>query len=697
MALHVRLRLRHKIVLACFFLTIILLAGSYFINQLSLTQAANRGRFLEKHMLRFLNYEARLGDNLAATLQIVMASNRRALLQALRDRGAAAQPTGARQPAAARQPAVAPAEHKTRVRDRLRRLLLAPLELHLKPDFVAVVDPSGKVLVKGTGTTLAEGEPARMRLFTDVLQGSVVGRFPLEQLHRSNGELLVQRGRVYQAVGVPLRDERGAVVAAVVIGVGIERYFRDYQTQSDSREAKQHRLTFLRQRKVLASVLPTSEWGPLAAQLQKATAQMSSTPPDRWTVDHGGRKRWDFDMVPITGYAGSVHGEVGRLYIMRVRKQDNLESMIRDNMVLFIVGGLLTLLVGWALSWLITRPLERFIAATKDIAAGTGDLSRRIHSPGGDEFAQLAENINHIFSNLQALAGDVQRAGLQVGTSSVQISSSSRQMLDGAKDQAVRVESSTAAVTELSASIQQVAENAMEATRRAEQSGTAVSDTIERMTAIRLRVEETATKIKALGQSIKRIGNIVEVIRQISEQTSLLALNASIEAAHAGEQGRGFAVVADEVSSLARRVGQSAKDIEDLIATITDQTSDAVQSMEVGNQVVEEGTSLVTVTLDDLRKIIEVIEDTARSVQEQAVVSDDIARNMDAVREIAHRVVSSSEEAVAQGEELHQLAGRLESSVAGFSVGDATSASTASSSSAAAAAALPAHDPGHER
>jgi hypothetical protein len=105
---------------------------------------------------------------------------------------------------------------------------------------------------------------------------------------------------------------------------------------------------------------------------------------------------------------------------------------------------------------------------------------------------------------------------------------------------------------------------------------------MDSMTQIRRTVEDAAEQHQELGESGKRIGNIVEVIRQISEQTSLLALNASIEAAHAGEQGRGFAVVADEVSSLARRVGQSAKDIEDLIATIKEQTADAVRAMTAG-------------------------------------------------------------------------------------------------------------------
>jgi methyl-accepting chemotaxis protein len=241
-------------------------------------------------------------------------------------------------------------------------------------------------------------------------------------------------------------------------------------------------------------------------------------------------------------------------------------------------------------------------------------------------------------------------------------------MLGGLKDQTLKIEGSTAAVTELSASIQQVASNAVEATQAANASNVAVTSAVARMQEIRSSVEDAGNKIHELGESGKRIGNIVEVIRQISEQTSLLALNASIEAAHAGEQGRGFAVVADEVSSLARRVGQSAKDIEVLIQTIKEQTTDAVQSMQIGTKEVESGTQLVTQTLVELKQLIGVVTDTAAAVQEQAMVSDEIARNMDAVQKIAVEMLAGSEEAVVQGEQLHELAFGLEQSVGGFNL-----------------------------
>ncbi|MGE0403903.1 MAG: methyl-accepting chemotaxis protein, partial [Kofleriaceae bacterium] len=139
-------------------------------------------------------------------------------------------------------------------------------------------------------------------------------------------------------------------------------------------------------------------------------------------------------------------------------------------------------------------------------------------------------------------------------------------------------------------------------------------------------------------------------------------------AAHAGEQGRGFAVVADEVSSLARRVGQSAKDIEALIQTVKEQTQAAITSMEHGTREVGNGSALVTSTLTGLGQLISVVKETANAVTEQAMVSDEIARNMDAVRHIATDVLSGSEESVVQAERLHELAFELEESIGGFNL-----------------------------
>jgi methyl-accepting chemotaxis protein len=281
---------------------------------------------------------------------------------------------------------------------------------------------------------------------------------------------------------------------------------------------------------------------------------------------------------------------------------------------------------------------------------------------------QLAENLNAVFANLQSLAGEVQSASFQVGASSAEISAASKQMLSGASDQAAKIESSTAAVTEMSSSIQQVAENAAAATRMAEESGRVLQGGVKNLTETEAMVQDTARKIQTLGESGRRIGSIVEVIRQISEQTSLLALNASIEAAHAGEQGRGFAVVADEVAALARRVGQSAKDIEALIGSIGEQTIDAVSSMQRVTQAFTEQTAGATQLQAALKQIIDVVGDTARSVHEQALVSDEIARNMDAVRKIAQEVLTSSQEAVVQGEQLHGLAVKLETLVRNFQI-----------------------------
>lgn len=611
---------------------------------------SSRGAFLHKHYNRYDAYRQGLGRSLATNA--ALAARGFDLGRAIVDPGR---------------------------REGTLRNISQALETTTNPDLFFVVDHRGHP-VDGPGTTrLTAAEIAQSRLVQDALGGMTIV-----------GELAYVDGHVYQvaavpfdaptpipAEGEPIDDGEPPRAGALFLGNRVERTMRDYQQQSDPDPSKQHRLTLAgTDGQVLASVFPEGDLGDLAPALREDNWGKAREGEDEVNVILTPDHMWDFHRDDdVRGYRGNEYGDLGSFFLMRQRdfKASAFEDRLGASLVWLGSFAALTLLIGFLLAFWITRRVRLYVKATEDLAKGRGDLTRRLRVDRRDELGRLAENLNAVFAYTHDLAAKVQRAAFQVGASSAQISAASRQMLDGAQEQARKTESSTAAVTELSASIQQVAENATEATRVARSSGDAVRKAIASMNEIRSTVDEAAARIHDLGESGKRIGNIVEVIRQISDQTTLLALNAAIEAAHAGEQGRGFAVVADEVSGLATRVGQSARDIEDLIATIKEQTVDAVRAMELGTQEVEQGTKMVTATLADLQTLVGVVEDTAHAVQEQAVASDEIARNMDAVQRIAQDVLSSSEEAVDQGEHLHRLAHGLEESVKGFRIAGASS------------------------
>jgi methyl-accepting chemotaxis protein len=618
-----------KILLSCLILSGGLILGGILLVRWQIAKEGGRASGLADTVRRYSIYLQTTGQALSATTTVAASDD------VLRTSMGSATP----------ETAVPILE---RLRDALGR------QEALRPDLFLAFDQNGKVLATLKDSAVRADEARQLEVVNKVRIG---GAF--------YDEVLLHGGHAYQVVGVPiLKAGNEQTLGGIVIGVDLSRRFAEFETQMN----KFLQVTLVREGKVIASPFPKEKW----ATLPKAIAEAKRVRDGDGTIPVATFDGVDYELheEELRGFVGASHEAVGQIYLMRSRARyvENLAKRTGNLWYSLGIGGGGALAVALFLAWLITRPMKQLIRATRDIADGGGDLTQRIDVSGNDEMGDLADNINKLFDNLHRLARDVQGASFQVGASSAEISAASKQMLEGVKDQALKVESSTAAVTELSSSIHHVAANALDATKAAKESNQAVSSAQDSMAQIRRAVEEAAERIHELGESSKRIGNIVEVIRQISEQTSLLALNASIEAAHAGEQGRGFAVVADEVSSLARRVGQSAKDIEDLIATIKDQTADAVRTMQVGTDAVEGGTQLVTDTLTSLKQITDVIQDTASAVQEQAIVSDEIARNMDAVQKIANEVLISSEEAVVQGEQLHNLAHQLEESVRSFNL-----------------------------
>jgi methyl-accepting chemotaxis protein len=629
-----------KFLVGCLTLAALLIVGGTMVVK-NETRYRNRGNFMAKQLRRFHGYQERVGQGMTGTLEILATSPvlRSALTPA---------------PADGVPGAEVPPDVKTVAESMFERL---SSKNGLKPDLFAVFSPAGKLLWAPRGSAIGSDDLGELAAVEKARAGNVFA-------HR----LQLVDGVPYQVTALPVHGADGdQVVGGILMGVALQRYVDEYAEQSDDNDETRIRITVLDGTKVLVSALSPDKWGEFAKAAQPDKYVRVKVGDDKRDVIRLKDGDQDFAAEDLEGYHGLDSGVLGTMIASRSRI-NVIDPASKIPWLEIGIGVALSILIAALMAFWITRPIKQFVKQSKDLLAGDTDLTQRIVVNSRDETADLADNINQVFARVHSLATEVQAAAFQVGASSAEISAASKQTLGGLKDQTSKIGGSTAAVTELSASIQQVASNAAQATDVAEQTNLAIGSAVQRMDQIRTSVEDAAEKMRELGESSKRIGNIVEVIRQISEQTSMLALNASIEAAHAGEQGRGFAVVADEVSSLARRVGQSAKDIEALIQTIKEQTQAAVASMDTGTEDVENGSQLVTSTLTGLGQLITVVKDTAIAVQEQAVVSDEIARNMDAVQHIATEVLSGSEESVVQAERLHELAYQLEESIAGFNL-----------------------------
>ncbi|HHJ14101.1 MAG TPA: methyl-accepting chemotaxis protein [Gammaproteobacteria bacterium] len=345
--------------------------------------------------------------------------------------------------------------------------------------------------------------------------------------------------------------------------------------------------------------------------------------------------------------------------------------------VIALVGG-----IGFFISSLVTRNIRRVTDSLEDMARGEGDLTVRLPESGHDEIGQLVTNFNTFVGKMQGLIGEIVASIAQLASAAEEMSAISAESNNNVATQQAETEQVATAMNEMTATVQEVARNATQTSAAAhEASGEAVNgrkvveETIASINTLAGEVEKAAETIQQLEHDSENIGSVLDVIRGISEQTNLLALNAAIEAARAGEQGRGFAVVADEVRTLASRTQESTLEIQNMIESLQAGAAQAVTVMEQGRNQAQvsvanaarAGESLQAIT-ESVTRISDMNTQIASAAEEQSAVTGEIDRNIANIRQLGDQTTQGAKQTAASSQEMAQLAGQLQQLVGQFRV-----------------------------
>lgn len=292
----------------------------------------------------------------------------------------------------------------------------------------------------------------------------------------------------------------------------------------------------------------------------------------------------------------------------------------------------------------------------------------------------IADSINYAIEALRELVMTVNDSAIMVDAAARQTDVTAQQLAEASANQSKQLAAASQAIAQMTASLEEVSGNAERSSDVARHSvdvahkgGDAVRRTIAGMNAIRETIQDTSKRIKRLGESSQEIGNIVELINDIAEQTNILALNASIQASMAGEAGRGFSVVADEVQRLAERSANATKQIEVLVRTIQADTNEAVVSMErsttdvVGGALLAENAGAALEEIEQVsNQIASLVQSISDSAREQARSAEAVTVSMDVLQQINSETATSTSETTESIRKLAELAAQLRRSVAGF-------------------------------
>jgi methyl-accepting chemotaxis protein len=364
---------------------------------------------------------------------------------------------------------------------------------------------------------------------------------------------------------------------------------------------------------------------------------------------------------------------------------DQVNAAVNEQRIKSLFAAMLVSIPLLAFIWLfirnfVTRPLEYMVNGLRDIASGEGDLTRRLDVRSKDEigeasaaFNQMMEKFSGLVRHVRGSANQVSVAARELAGSAGTVASSSNQQNEKSLAAAAAVEEMVSSISSIAQSTQHVHDQSRESLRRSDEGNQSLSRLIGEVGQVEDTVKRIAASVDEFVHSTESITSMTREVRDIADQTNLLALNAAIEAARAGEQGRGFAVVADEVRKLAEKSAASASEIDAITRSLAQQSGTVQHSVKEGldhivssQKSMEAVADVLSAASSSVNEVSRGMDDIAVATDEQRRTSGEVASNIESIAAMARENSSAVDHTAAAAQRLESLAGNLQAIVGRF-------------------------------
>lgn len=446
--------------------------------------------------------------------------------------------------------------------------------------------------------------------------------------------------------------------------------------------------------KYLEGVIKSEEGKKLFAELKAAREEYIKEREKQFNFLKEGKKKEAKELLlgPVASaqqkYLDAIERNVQFQEKMMQETVKETDSEYRKSIIIMVVSGIISLIIIILSIIILTKGISSPIVKCASVAGSMaeGDLTKKLDIEASqipkDEVGTLLTATSNMSEKLRAMLSELKITSDTLASASQQLSASSEQMSRGVLEQSGRSSQIATSSTEMSQTVIDIAKNAssiassaVETAKTAKTGEEIVDKAVQEVKAIAQTVSESAGLMTSLGDKSKQIGDIVNVIKDIADQTNLLALNAAIEAARAGEQGRGFAVVADEVRKLAEKTSKATSEIASMIGAIQSEVQKAVSSMNEGTKRVEIGVEYSSNAGKALREIVKsvdnlqsMVQQIASATEEMSSVSEQISSDIETIATVARETSTSSEQIAESSSDLARLATKLSDLVRQFKI-----------------------------